>query len=90
MKSINERGEKMRTKGIKKIRRTKKNKKEVLLREYREMLGMSQMQVAKMVDVNQRTISTYELGIRKPPIKTAIKLARLFHVQVDDLFPIEE
>ena len=77
----------MEKKQVKKIRRTKKNKNDILLREYREMLGMSQIQVAKMVDVNQRTISTYELGIRKPPIKTAIKLARLFHVHVDDIFP---
>ena len=75
---------------VKKIKRNKKNKNDVLLREYREMWGYSQKQVAKFVDINQRTISTYELGIRKPPIKTAVKLARLFHVQVDDIFPVED
>lgn len=72
------------------IKRTKKRKDAILLREYREMYGFTQLELGKLIEVDSRTISAYELGTRKPPIKKAVKIARIFHVHVDDIFPIED
>ncbi len=61
---------------------------DVKLREYREEKGLTQMELGKLIDVNWRTISAYENGVRKPPMKKAIKLSRIFGVPIDELFPV--
>lgn len=75
---------------MQKIKRNKENRGKVLLREYRESIQISQTQLAHMVGVNPRTISAYEMGSRNPSIKVALKIARIFSLKVDDIFPIKD
>ena len=75
---------------IRKIKRTRRLKNVILLREYREMCGLTQSELGKIIDVSSKTISAYEVGTRKPKMKKAVKIARFFNVNVDDIFPIED
>ena len=47
------------------------------------------IELAKMIGVNQRTVSAYEVGSRTPPTQKALKIAKFFKVHVDDIFPME-
>ena len=61
--------------------------KEILLREYRESIGLTQFELGQLVGVNSRSISSYELGVRKPSTKVAVKLAKVFNVRIEEIFP---
>lgn len=63
----------------------KKNLENVL-REYRESIGLTQSEVGKLVGKNCRTISAYELGIRKPPLNVAIKLCKIYKAKFENVF----
>ena len=54
------------------------------------MCGLTQSELGKIIDVSSKTISAYEVGTRKPKMKKAVKIARFFNVNVDDIFPIED
>ena len=58
---------------VKVVKLTKKQKlnKDILLREYRESIGLTQS----------------ELGTRKPSTKVAVKLLKVFNIKLQDLFP---
>ena len=60
------------------------------LKELREEKGLSQMQLAKEIGVNHRTISQYEIGIREPDIQTIKKLCAFFDVTAGYFLGIEE
>lgn len=72
----------------KKVKKTKRKIKRIMLREYRESMGLTQGELGILVGVNARSISTYELGTRKPSTKVAVKLSRVFNVRIDEIFPI--
>lgn len=55
------------------------------LRELREEKGLSQNELGKMLNVNQRAISHYENGKRDMGTDTLNKLANFFDVSVDYL-----
>jgi len=55
------------------------------LRDYRKKLNLTQEQVAKYLNINQRTYSGYEIGTSEPNNETLIKLAELFHISVDEI-----
>lgn len=61
-------------------------KENLVLREYREMMKLSQSDFGKLVGVTQRCISAYETGHRKPSLKVAIKIAKLCKCNVADIF----
>lgn len=53
------------------------------LRDIREDSDLLQKDVAKVINVNQRTYSNYELGIRKIPIESLIELAKFYNVDMN-------
>lgn len=55
------------------------------LRELRERMGLSQLQLAMRLSLNQNSISRYETGEREADHKTLIAFADFFHVSVDYL-----
>lgn len=57
------------------------------LREYREMLNLSQSEVGKLMDLNCRTISAYEVGNRMPNLATILKFCKLYKAKPEDLYP---
>ncbi len=55
------------------------------VREHRERMNLTQKELASLVGVNQRSISAYESGSRKPSLKIAMKLAKIFKVKLEEL-----
>ncbi|MBP3232091.1 helix-turn-helix transcriptional regulator [Anaerovibrio sp.] len=55
------------------------------LRTLREHQEMSQLEVAKKLDIMQNTYSRYERGIREPDYATLKKIANFFGVSIDYL-----
>lgn len=50
------------------------------LREARRLAGLTQVQLAKQLGVNQSAISDYEAGIRFPRLPKAVRIERLLGV----------
>lgn len=55
------------------------------LKELREKKGLSQLQLAMKLGLNQNTISRYESGQREADYQTLIMLADFFDVSIDYL-----
>ncbi|MCL2556013.1 MAG: helix-turn-helix transcriptional regulator [Firmicutes bacterium] len=60
------------------------------IRELREEKGWTQMQLAKEIGVNRRSISEYERGRVEPSIQTIKALCKLFECTSDYLLCITE
>lgn len=60
------------------------------VKEYREKFGFTQGQLAEIVDVSRQTVNSLETGKYNPSIFLAHKLARTFHVAIEELFLFEE
>lgn len=56
------------------------------LKQFRESKGLTQKQLAEAIGVNLCVIHTYEQGIRTPPLKMALKIAKFFNVKVEEIF----
>ena len=54
--------------------------------EFRKNKKFSQSELAEMMNVSQNTISQWEIGIRSPSIKSAIKLAEILDTTVEELY----
>lgn len=48
-------------------------------------LGLSQVELAQKIGIDQRAISNYEIGLRKPRIARIPKIARALNVSIDEL-----
>ena len=55
------------------------------LKELRKNRGMSQLQLAMALDMNQNSISRYESGVREADYATLIRFADYFNVSIDYL-----
>lgn len=53
------------------------------IRNLREDLDMSQQDLAKILNISQRTLSHYELGTRDIPLKMLIDLADYYQCSTD-------
>lgn len=60
------------------------------LKEYRSRLGINQTDLGKMAGVSRQTISLIERGDYSPSVTLALKLAKICHVKVEDIFQYEE
>ena len=56
------------------------------LPEYRKKAGLSQTQLAELVDVSRNTISSIETGQFNPTAKLALVLCIALEVKFEDLF----
>ena len=56
------------------------------IKEYRENAGMKQSELAELVGVRRETIVCLENGRYNPSLKLAMDIAKVFDVQVEDLF----
>lgn len=56
------------------------------LKERREQLGLSQMELARKVCLSQSLIAAYELGTRKPTGDAVAALAKALGCTMDDLY----
>jgi putative transcriptional regulator len=60
------------------------------LEELRKGRGITQEQLAELLEVSRQTISSLESGRYNPSITLAIRIARLFKANVEDVFIYEE
>lgn len=56
------------------------------LEEFRQRNGWTQQELADRVEVSRQTIISLENGRYNPSILLAFRLARLFQIQIEDLF----
>lgn len=57
----------------------------IKLKELREAAKMSQTELAKKLNLSQRTISSYETGTNEPDIQTLKIIAKYFNCSIDYL-----
>lgn len=55
------------------------------LREIRKHRGITQVQLAEIIGVEQSTISQWETGRAQPSLKIAAKIAAALGCKIDDL-----
>lgn len=55
------------------------------IRDMRIDRGLTQKEVAKVINVNQNTYSQYEIGVLNYPLDVVIKLAKFYGTSVDYL-----
>ena len=60
------------------------------IEERRKAQGMTQQQLAALLDVSRQTIISLESGKYNPSILLAHKIAQTFGVRIEDIFLFEE
>ena len=60
------------------------------LKEYRVKIKVNQTEMGLLVGVSRQTISQIERGDYSPSVTLAIKIAKVFNVNVEDIFIYEE
>ena len=60
------------------------------LKRLRKSKGWSQVELAQMLGVSQKAITSYETGTKKPPIYRLPKLAAIFNVSMEELIGEQE
>ena len=56
------------------------------IKEYCEKVGMKQSELAELVNVRRETIVCLENGKYNPSLNLAMDIAKVFDIQVEDLF----
>ena len=60
------------------------------LEELRKERGVTQEELAALLEVPRQTISSLEKGRYNPSIQLAFKIARYFGLRIEDIFIYEE
>ena len=60
------------------------------LEELRKERGVTQQELAALLEVSRQTISSLEKGRYNPSIQLAFKIARYFGLRIEDIFIYEE
>lgn len=60
------------------------------LKELRARDGLNQTELAKIIGASRQTVSLMERGDYAPSVVLAIKIARVFKENVEDIFILEE
>lgn len=58
---------------------------QIQLKAARVNAGLTQKQAAKMLNLSKNTLSSYEAYKTKPDIETAIKIAELYKISINDI-----
>lgn len=61
---------------------------ETLLKIQRKSMNLTQAQVAKKVNISERTYQNYETGRRTPNLYTAQLIAKVLNSTIEELFPL--
>lgn len=56
-----------------------------IITELREVCGLTQLELSKILHISNSSISAYELGQRVPSIEILIELSKIFDVTIDYL-----
>lgn len=75
---------------VKLLKLLKKGDVDMRIRERRKEKGLTQTQLAELVNVDQTAISQWERGITQPRMKKCLKLAAVLGCTLNDLLDINE
>lgn len=53
---------------------------------YRELAGLSQEKLGKMIGITRQAVSAIELGINQLTVDTAVKMSKVLNVKWQELF----
>jgi putative transcriptional regulator len=56
------------------------------LREFRQMRGLSQAELAEKLKVSRQTVNAIETEKYDPSLPLAFKIARLFRLKIEEIF----
>lgn len=59
------------------------------IEELRKQQGLKQEELANILEVSRQTIGSLENGRYNPSIQLAFKIARYFHLSIEDIFIYE-
>lgn len=59
------------------------------IKEIREEKGLTQIEMARQLEVDQTAVSQWERGVSKPRIKVAMKMMEKFGCSLDDIYKTE-
>jgi len=62
---------------------------EVTLKDRRKRAGLTQAQLAGLVEVSRQTIIAIERGDYSPSVYLALRIARTLDTTVEELFPLD-
>ena len=62
---------------------------EVTLKDRRKRAGLTQAQLAGLVEVSRQTIIAIERGDYSPSVYLALRIARSLDTTVEELFPLD-
>lgn len=60
------------------------------LRTLRKEKGLTQVQLAQLVHVDQTAISQWERGITQPRLRNCLQLAQILECNVEDIYAVSE
>lgn len=60
------------------------------MKEYRAKIGLSQEELAALVEVRRETIVRLEKGLYNPSLKLAYDIAQVFHATIEEVFEFAE
>ena len=60
------------------------------LKEFRAKIDVNQQEMGRLVGVSRQTISQIERGDYSPSVTLALKIAKIFHARVEDIFDYVE
>ncbi|KAF5086282.1 helix-turn-helix transcriptional regulator [Methanospirillum sp. J.3.6.1-F.2.7.3] len=60
------------------------------IRIYRAIHNLTQEELARKISVTRKTVNSIEGGKYNPSIDVAYKMAKLFHVTIEELFCFED
>ncbi|MBX4272039.1 helix-turn-helix transcriptional regulator [Clostridium estertheticum] len=60
------------------------------LEELRKQMGVKQEELAEVLEVSRQTIGSLENGRYNPSIILAFKIAKYFHMKIEEIFIYEE
>lgn len=62
--------------------------KQNLIKNYREKANMTQQELAEKIGVNARSIRRWESGESAPDVYSAMAIAAIFGLQIEDIFDV--
>lgn len=57
---------------------------------YRKQAGLTQENLAQLVNVSRKTINSLERGNYTPSLLLALQISKVLHLDINDIFSIEE
>lgn len=60
------------------------------IKKFRDIAGLTQIELACAVNLSHQAISSYENGSREPNLETIKKLAKALNCKPTDLYPVLE